>query len=237
VTWNGALDVIDAEFGEALGDPYVVKSGTDPVGYPYNVIGRRYQGGFALIRARGAWNENFGPETTVTVNLPDTYRRLSPAGAPGAPINAVSIRNGEGIVLLNEDGIGGGGGAPGAPENLLGSFIPMATSPREGATDVPAGTEVRIHLHEALPSGAIPSGWMTVAGSVSGLHGGTLSLEQEGRLLVFRPTSPFTPGETVTARLSELAHSSTNRYLDANRDGVGSGTATDRFEFTFTVTP
>src|SRR5947209_20135860 len=41
-------------------------------------------------------------------------------------------------------------------------------------------------------------GTVTVQGSVSGAHTGTVEADSDGRGASFVPSSPFTPGETVT---------------------------------------
>ena len=100
LTWIGAMDVADRQLGEAVGAPYTLAQGTDPLGNPYLVKARRYENGFVLLRNRGDWNQGIGPETAVNVTLPAFLAPVSPGGSIGKPVDTVSLRNGQGVLLL-----------------------------------------------------------------------------------------------------------------------------------------
>ena len=82
---------------------------------------------------------------------------------------------------------------------------------------------------------SLNSGTVVVVGSTSGAVTGQIDLGLNGRLVVFRPASSLTVGETITARLSGVVRSSSGHYLDGNRDGRAEGTDADAFTLVFAV--
>jgi flagellar hook capping protein FlgD len=101
LTWIGAMDVADNELGEATGAPYTIAQGTDPLGNAYAVKARQYANGLVLLRNRGDWNQGIEPETAVNVPLPQLLHPLAPDGTTSALVSSVSLRNGQGAILLN----------------------------------------------------------------------------------------------------------------------------------------
>jgi PKD repeat protein len=101
LNWRGCMDV---DLGEPTAPPYVISSGTDPLGNPFEVWARPYTGGLSLTRARGAWNQGIEVETAVDVPLPRPLAPVSPEGEIGAPVASVSLRNGTGAILLGNPG-------------------------------------------------------------------------------------------------------------------------------------
>jgi hypothetical protein len=101
LTWRGVLDVADQQMGQPLGDPYTLAEGTDPLGNPYAVKARTYEGGLAVLRNRGSWNQGIEPQTEVTVDLPAYVVPLAANGSSQTPVQQVSLRNGEGALFLN----------------------------------------------------------------------------------------------------------------------------------------
>jgi len=101
LTWIGAMDVANKDLGEAVGPPYVLAEGTDPLGNPYAVHARNYENGIVVLRNRGNWDEGIEPATTVTVSLPDTFMSISPEGSVQSSATSVALRNGQGALFLN----------------------------------------------------------------------------------------------------------------------------------------
>jgi hypothetical protein len=101
LTWRGVLDVADLQLGQPVGDPFTLAQGTDPMGNPYVVKARSYEGGLAVLRNRGEWNQGIEPQTAVTVDLPALLMPLTAAGSLGTPVHQVSLRNGQGALFLN----------------------------------------------------------------------------------------------------------------------------------------
>ena len=100
LTWIGAMDVADRQLGEAVGAPYTLTQGTDPMGHPYEVKARRYENGLVVLRNRGEWNEGIEPETAVEVTLPALLAPVSAKGSIGKAVSRVSLRNGQGAIFL-----------------------------------------------------------------------------------------------------------------------------------------
>ena len=101
LTWIGAMDVANNELGEATGTCYTLAQGTDALGNPYVVKARQYEHGLVVLRNRGDWDEGIEPETAVSVSLPGSLYPLSPAGTTGSPVSSLSLRNGQGAILMN----------------------------------------------------------------------------------------------------------------------------------------
>jgi hypothetical protein len=100
LTWRGVLDVADAEFGAAKGEPFALAQGTDPLGNTYTVTARDYEGGMAVVRNRGGFSEGIEPETAVAVPLPRPLTPVFPSGDRGNPVEEITLRNGQSAILL-----------------------------------------------------------------------------------------------------------------------------------------
>ncbi|HZM17021.1 MAG TPA: T9SS type A sorting domain-containing protein, partial [Candidatus Krumholzibacteria bacterium] len=101
LTWRGCLDVANRELGAAVGAPYTLASGTDPLGNAYVVKARDYERGLAVLRNRGDWDEGIETGTAVSVNLPRSLSPVSPAGNTGSFVSSVTLRNGQGMLFLD----------------------------------------------------------------------------------------------------------------------------------------
>jgi hypothetical protein len=113
------------------------------------------------------------------------------------------------------------------------AFQVLTTSPQGGPA--PVGAELRWMFNEPVSLGTLNSGTVVVVGSTSGAVTGQIDLGLNGRLVVFRPASSLTAGETITARLSGVIRSSSGHYLDGNRDGLSEATDADAFTLVFAV--
>jgi hypothetical protein len=100
LTWIRAMDVADRQLGEAVGAPYTLAKGTDPLGNAYVVKARRYENGLVVLRNRGDWNQGIEPKTAVTVPLPAPLAPVSANGSIGKAAAEVSLRNGQGALFL-----------------------------------------------------------------------------------------------------------------------------------------
>lgn len=101
LTWRGCLDVANNDLGEAVGAPYLVSQGIDPLGNNCAVYGRAYDNGLVLVRARGDWDEGVEPQTAIPVSLPEAMYPVNPDGTNGSPVNQITLRNGQGAILLS----------------------------------------------------------------------------------------------------------------------------------------
>ncbi len=235
--WNPAIDVANTLLGESVGDPYSFQSGTDPRGYNYLVTGRDYENGLVLVRSRGAWNEDISTNTAVQITLPSAMSRVAPDGSIGSPTTSLTLRNGEGCFLLGDTG-----GPPPPPDTfdpveVTRSLQVLYSSPVQGDGAVPADAEVRFLLSDQVNATGVGSSWVSVTGSVSGPVSGTVTVDGEGTIVVFRASAPFQAGETVTAVLSSQVPAVFGETLDGNGDGLGGGDAQDDYQIAFTVAP
>ena len=101
LTWIGAMDVADQDIGDAVGAPYTIAQGTDPLGNNYVVKARQYTNGFVVLRNVGDWNQGIEIQTAVNVTLPGSLYPVTPDGVTGAAVSSISLRNGQGAMFLN----------------------------------------------------------------------------------------------------------------------------------------
>ncbi len=80
-------------------------------------------------------------------------------------------------------------GAAGAPAQAPA----VSVFPSPNTTYAEAGSQITFR---GIPAGQI--GHVTVVGSSSGAHGGTIQADSDGQGGSFVPSAPFAPGETVT---------------------------------------
>ena len=98
-------------------------------------------------------------------------------------------------------------------------------SPKPGALLVSPETNVIIRPGEPLDRSSVNnSSLITVVGSTSGPHSGTVKLSDDERTIVFNPQDRFTEGETITVTLHDGLRTAT-------------GNPVDPLEFTFVVSP
>ena len=100
LSWRGCFDVANERLGRAVGAPYTLAQGVDPVGNSYVVKARRYENGLAVVRNRGDWNQGIEVETAVSVPLPQSLLPVDPAGNLGSPVQSMRLRNGQGALFL-----------------------------------------------------------------------------------------------------------------------------------------
>lgn len=82
--------------------------------------------------------------------------------------------------------------------------IPFAyVSPRPGAVLVSAATTIALRPGTALDPTSVAAVHFVVQGSISGHHAGEARLADDGRTVIFVPTTPFAPAERVTVTLQE----------------------------------
>src|SRR2546422_396146 len=74
-------------------------------------------------------------------------------------------------------------------------------SPSPGSRFVSPQNNVVFREGRALDPASVTPGLVAVVGAVSGPHDGSLVVASDGRTLVFRPSIPFTLGETVQVAL------------------------------------
>src|SRR3989344_2172981 len=99
--------IFDLDLGQAVEDPHVIQTGTDPHGYAYTVYGRQFSCGYAIVRGRGLWNQDIGgpsdgtANTAVTVTLPNTYIPVNSDGLSLTATSTWNLRNGQAQIFLS----------------------------------------------------------------------------------------------------------------------------------------
>lgn len=104
VEWSQNLKpIFDVDFGAAVGDPYVLTTGTDSKGYAYTIYARLLSCGLAIVRERGSWNQDIDPATGVTVELPGEYIPIDVDGNAFPATDQWTLRNGQAQVFIALD--------------------------------------------------------------------------------------------------------------------------------------
>jgi len=95
------------DVGKPVGKWFPFASGNDPAapGMTYRIYQRAYDNALVLYKplsyARGSRTKTSnGDETATKHELPEAYRPLSADGTLGEPTNKISLRNGEGAILV-----------------------------------------------------------------------------------------------------------------------------------------
>lgn len=101
--WSPAVSV---NVGAATGAMRTFATGTDPTntGLTYKVFARDYANALVLYKplsyALGKGEGTTADNTATTHQLNGTYRRVNADGTLGAPVTSVTLRNGEGAILV-----------------------------------------------------------------------------------------------------------------------------------------
>ena len=101
--WFNALTY---NVGQAQGDYSLFATGTDPANakLTYNIYQRKHDNALVLYKplsyARGQTSGTTLDNTATTHNLNGSYRILYSTGTLGPPITSITLRNGEGVVLI-----------------------------------------------------------------------------------------------------------------------------------------
>ena len=74
---------------------------------------------------------------------------------------------------------------------------PQYLCPLPGAQLVSPGTTIIIRPGTTLSAAPVSSELFRVAGSVTGIHTGSVVIADDGKTLIFKPVLPFAPGEEV----------------------------------------
>ena len=95
--------IFDIDLGAALGDPYVLATGTDAhsPGYGYTVYAREFACGLSIVRQRGASDQDMDASTSVTVTLPRPYIPVDADGNRYPETQQWTLRNGQGQMFVS----------------------------------------------------------------------------------------------------------------------------------------
>src|SRR5262249_36730367 len=94
------------DVGQPIGEKSVRVTGADPAApaLTYKVYQRQYGNALVLYKplsyTRGVGTGGLGDATATAVALGGTYRPLHADGTLGAPVTSVTLRNGEGAILV-----------------------------------------------------------------------------------------------------------------------------------------
>ena len=84
------------------------------------------------------------------------------------------------------------------------SLAPQYYSPLQNAEYVSKDATIVVRYGPVLSNQNLDDLKFTIQGSKSGLHAGKIIIADDHKTVIFKPVSPFTPGEQVTANVSRL---------------------------------
>jgi hypothetical protein len=85
--------------------------------------------------------------------------------------------------------------------------------PLPNSTLVNAQTNVIVRFGDGIDRGSVKERVLRVVGSVTGEHDGRVSLSDDNRTIIFRPSAPFKQGESVSVEIGEGFRTDTGRSL------------------------
>jgi hypothetical protein len=95
--------IFDVDLGPPLGGPFVLATGADGHSppYAYTIYARKFSCGLAIVRERGASNEDFDSTTSVALRLPEQYIPIDVDGHTYAPTDRWNLRSGQGQMFIS----------------------------------------------------------------------------------------------------------------------------------------
>lgn len=102
--------------------------------------------------------------------------------------------------------------------SLLAAPQVVAVSPPPQSMSAPPLTEITVQFDSVMDAATIHGGTVMILGRWSGIGDGTLALEDDGKLIRFTPSEPFSSGEWVTVSISR-------KLLSASGDSLSFGYA------------
>jgi hypothetical protein len=137
---------MDANIGLPTGNWSLFASGADPANtsLTYHIYQRSFTNGLVLYKPLSYGNGVTGTvadATATTQALNGTYYPLQADGTLGAPVNSITLRNGEGAILVSA------------------SSVPTALQVSSTATSTTAGTAVQVTVSAVDSAGQVVSGF------------------------------------------------------------------------------
>jgi len=98
------FEAMSQDVGEPLGDYYLYEVGIDPSGTSgnreYEIYAREYENALVMVKFAPWWTSILGDETGTSHTLINEFSRLNVDGTLEEKSNLVSLRNGEGVILI-----------------------------------------------------------------------------------------------------------------------------------------
>jgi hypothetical protein len=95
------LKAFEANIGQPAALRSPLASGKDSLGQAYTVWQRPYTRALVLLRAVNGWDkQDYGDRSAIAVTLPKAMRRLNGNGSLAEPSKQVTLRAGEGAILI-----------------------------------------------------------------------------------------------------------------------------------------
>jgi hypothetical protein len=204
--------------GMPTGDWSLAQTGADPSlpSLTYRVYERQYSNALVLYKPLSYGNGVSGTtadSTATTFNLNGTYYPLRADGTLGAPVTSVSLRNGEGAILVKAPSAGPGAvpAASASPAALAVSGLPSSVGPGQTVTftvtaktasgNVATGYTGTVHFRSSDPGAVLPADY-TFTAADKGVHTFSVTFGTAGPQIVMaddaaQPTVAGSAGLTV----------------------------------------
>ncbi|MGA1867761.1 MAG: Ig-like domain-containing protein [bacterium] len=97
-----------------------------------------------------------------------------------------------------------------------GVSVVSSIDPSKDSLDIPLNTNISIIFREEMDALTLTNSTITVAGSISGVHSGSITYFDSLKQLLFEPESGFTPAETVSVIIDDSASTISGDPLDCD---------------------
>ncbi len=91
----------------------------------------------------------------------------------------------------------------------------VSNYPTNYSKNVSSATTVGVRYSATIDKTKLIADSVKIFGSVSGFHTGTVSLSSDGKMVIFKPTNPFSSGEGVYVRFGGFVTTTTGSYAPA----------------------
>ncbi|HEY7423861.1 MAG TPA: Ig-like domain-containing protein [Gemmataceae bacterium] len=163
------------DIGQPLSSWSLFATGTDPANpaLTYHVYQRSYSNGLVLYKPLSYGNGVSGTTadaTATTQSLGGTYYPVQADGTLGAPITSITLRNGEGAILINAAAVATSFAISGSPSSATaGTPVQFTVSAVDSAGQVVPGYTGTVHFTSTDGSAVLPGDY-TFTAADNGVH-------------------------------------------------------------------
>jgi hypothetical protein len=184
--WNQHwFPAMNANIGQPTGSWSLLASGADPANssLAYHVYQRSFTNGLVLYKPLSYGNGVTGTtadNTATTLSLGGLYYPLQADGTLGAPITSISLRNGEGAILINASAVPTSFAiSSSASSTTAGTTLQVTVQAVNSTGQIVPGFTGTVHFTSTDGSAVLPSDY-TFTSSDNGVHSFTVTFTTAG---------------------------------------------------------
>jgi hypothetical protein len=198
--------------GQPTGTWSVAATGADPANaaLTYKVYERTYSNALVLYKPLSYGNGVTGTTadaTATTISLAGSYYPLNADGTLGAPVTSVSLRNGEGAILVKAPTAVNDFVVSGLPTSLTaGTSATVTVTAKDQFNNTVTGYTGTVHLSSSDPQAVLPADY-TFTAADNGSHTFTVTFKTAGgqSLTAADTTTPWVSGTELPIQVTPAA--------------------------------